>query len=168
MIFCTQLTFDLFLRFRSNYRLGIHPYVFCHVSRNNISMGRIMSSILPSKVKISVFFPMGLPTTICNMRYCFFSSFYWRSLHLDYRKTSKFAGNVYFWPKYLHWGLWEFNCGTFTPHNPPMYGKHRKKLAWPNEKINKFPFLHDQYQTPLAIIPWLWAKILKGIKASQL
>ena len=63
MIFCTQLTFDLFLRLRSNYRLGIHPYVFCHISRNNISMGRIMYSILPSKVKISVFFPMGLPTT---------------------------------------------------------------------------------------------------------
>ena len=62
MIFCTQLTFDLFLRLRSNYRLGIHPYVFCHISRNNISMGRIMYSILPSKVKISVFFPMGLPT----------------------------------------------------------------------------------------------------------
>ena len=62
MIFCTQLTFDLFLRLRSNYRLGIHPYVFCHISRNNTSMGRIMYSILPSKVKISVFFPMGLPT----------------------------------------------------------------------------------------------------------
>ena len=62
MIVCTQLTFDLFLRLRSNYRLGIHPYVFCHTSRNNISMGRIMYSILPSKVKISVFFPMGLPT----------------------------------------------------------------------------------------------------------
>ena len=64
MIFCTQLTFDLFLRLRSNYRLGIHPYVFCHISRNNISMGRIMYSILPSKVKISVFFSMGLPTII--------------------------------------------------------------------------------------------------------
>ena len=62
MIFCIQLTIDLFLRLRSNYRLGIHPYVFCHISRNNISMGRIMYSILPSKVKISVFFPMGLPT----------------------------------------------------------------------------------------------------------
>ena len=62
MIFCTQLTFDLFLRLRSNYRLGIHPYVFCDISRNNISMGRIMYSILPSKVKRSVFFPMGLPT----------------------------------------------------------------------------------------------------------
>ena len=55
MIFCIQLTFDLFLRLRSNYRLGIHPYVFCHISRNNISMGRIMYSILPSKVKISLF-----------------------------------------------------------------------------------------------------------------
>ena len=63
MIVCTQLTFDLFLRLRSNYRLGIHPYVFCHISRNNISMGRIMYSILPSKVKISVFFPVGLPTS---------------------------------------------------------------------------------------------------------
>ena len=63
MIFCTQLTYDLFLRLRSNYRPGIHPYVFCHISRNNISMGRIMYSILPSKVKISVFFPMGLPTS---------------------------------------------------------------------------------------------------------
>ena len=56
MIFCTQLTFDLFLRLRSNYRLGIHPYVFCHISRNNISIGRRMHSILPSKVKISIFF----------------------------------------------------------------------------------------------------------------
>ena len=63
MIFCTQLTFDLFLRLRNNYRLGIHPYVSCQISRNNISMGRIMYSILPSKVKISVFFPMGLPTS---------------------------------------------------------------------------------------------------------
>ena len=67
MIFCTQLTFDLFLRLRSNYRLGIHPYVFCHISRNNISMSRIMYSILPSKVKISVFFPMGLPTIWVNI-----------------------------------------------------------------------------------------------------
>ena len=56
MVFCTQLTFDLFLRLRSNYRFGIHPYVFCHISGNNISIGRIMYSILPSKVKISVFF----------------------------------------------------------------------------------------------------------------
>ena len=64
MIFCTQLTFDLFLPLRSNYRLGIHPYVFCHISRNNISMGRIMYSILPSKVKISVFFSMELPTKL--------------------------------------------------------------------------------------------------------
>ena len=62
MIYCTQLTFDLFLRLRSNYRLGIHPYVSCQISRNNISVGRIMYSILPSKVKISVFFQMGLPT----------------------------------------------------------------------------------------------------------
>ena len=64
MIFCTQLTFDIFLRLRSNYRFGIHPYVICHISRNNISMGRIIYSILPSKVKISVFFffSMGLPT----------------------------------------------------------------------------------------------------------
>ena len=30
--------------------------MFCHISRNSVSMGRIMYSILPSKVKISIFF----------------------------------------------------------------------------------------------------------------
>ena len=43
------LTFDLILRPRSIYRLGIHPYEFGHMSRNNISISRIMYSKMPTK-----------------------------------------------------------------------------------------------------------------------
>ena len=64
MTLCTHLTFDLIQRLRSIYRLGIHLYLFCHRSRNNISMGRIMYSILLSNIKISIFFQMGFPTIL--------------------------------------------------------------------------------------------------------
>ena len=47
MLFCTELTFDLILRLRSIFRLGIHPYVFYHTSRSTMSMDAIMYSILP-------------------------------------------------------------------------------------------------------------------------
>ena len=49
MLFCTELTFDLILRLRSIFRLGIHPYVFYHKSRGILSMDAIMYSILPSE-----------------------------------------------------------------------------------------------------------------------
>ena len=49
MIFCTELTFDLILRLRSIFRLGIHPYVFYHTSKSTMSMDAIMYSILPSE-----------------------------------------------------------------------------------------------------------------------
>ena len=49
MLFCTELTFDLILRLRSIFRLGIHPYVFYHTSRSTMSMDAIMYSILPSE-----------------------------------------------------------------------------------------------------------------------
>ena len=63
MIFCTQLTFDLILRLTNIFRLGIHPYELCHMLRHNISIGRIMYSILPSTLKISDCFRLELPTT---------------------------------------------------------------------------------------------------------
>ena len=47
MLFCTKLTFDLILRLRSIFRLGIHPYMFYHTSRSTMSMDAIMYSILP-------------------------------------------------------------------------------------------------------------------------
>ena len=49
MIFCTDLTFDLILRLRSIFRLGIHPYVFYHTSKSTMSIDAIMYSILPSE-----------------------------------------------------------------------------------------------------------------------
>ena len=61
-LFCTHLTFDLILRLRNISRLGIHPYGCWHTSRNTISMDATFYSILPSKVKISLFCPNGLPT----------------------------------------------------------------------------------------------------------
>ena len=64
LVVCTWLTFDLFLRPRRIYRLGIHPYEFWHVSRNNISISRIMYSKMPTKRKISIFFGFGLPSII--------------------------------------------------------------------------------------------------------
>ena len=57
---CLSFYFDLFLRLRSNYRLDIHPYVFFHISRNNISMDTIMYSILTSKVKNKCLFSNGI------------------------------------------------------------------------------------------------------------
>ena len=65
-VFCTWLTFDLFLRSRSIYRLGIHPYEFWHMSRNNISISRIMYSKMPTKRKISIFFGFGWPSITSN------------------------------------------------------------------------------------------------------
>ena len=62
LIFCTWLTFDLFLRPRNIYRLGIHPYEFWHMSRNDISISRIMYSKMPTKRKISIFFGFGWPS----------------------------------------------------------------------------------------------------------
>ena len=61
-LFCTHLTFDLILRLWSISRLGIHPYGCWHSSRNTISMDTKFYSILPSKVKISLFYLNGLPT----------------------------------------------------------------------------------------------------------
>ena len=66
LVFCTWLTFDLFLRPRSIneafYRLGILPYEFWHMSRNNISISRIMYSKIPTKRKISTFFGFRWPS----------------------------------------------------------------------------------------------------------
>ena len=42
LVFCTKLTFDLILRHRCIYILGIHPYESGHMSRNNISISSIM------------------------------------------------------------------------------------------------------------------------------
>ena len=47
--FCTQLTFNLILRFRCISRLGIHPYGWWHTSRYTISMDATFYSILPSE-----------------------------------------------------------------------------------------------------------------------
>ena len=55
VFFCTWLTFDLILRPRSIYKLGIHPYEFGQMSRNVISISRIMYSKMPTKRKISIF-----------------------------------------------------------------------------------------------------------------
>ena len=61
-LFCTHLTFDLILRLRSISRLGIHPYGCWHTSRNTIIIDAKFYSMLPSKVKISLFCLNGLPT----------------------------------------------------------------------------------------------------------
>ena len=45
--FCTHLTFDLILRLRPIFRLGIHPYGCWHTSRNTISMDATFCSVLP-------------------------------------------------------------------------------------------------------------------------
>ena len=63
MLFCTELTFDLILRLRSIFRLGIHPYVFNHTSRSTMSMDAIMYSILPSEEFFSGY---GLLTITCG------------------------------------------------------------------------------------------------------
>ena len=55
VLFCTQLTIDLILRPRGISRLGIHPYRFYYTCRDLISMDDSFYSILPSKVKISLF-----------------------------------------------------------------------------------------------------------------
>ena len=68
LVFRTWLTFDPFLRPRSIYRLGIHPYEFWHMSRNNISISRIMYSKMPTKRKISIFFGFGWPTKTLQKR----------------------------------------------------------------------------------------------------
>ena len=50
MLFCTYLTFDLILRHRDIFRLGIHPYRFCYTYKNIISMDASFYPILPSEV----------------------------------------------------------------------------------------------------------------------
>ena len=69
LAFCTHLTFDLILRPRSIYRLGIHPYEFGHMSRNTISISRIMYSKMPTKRKISIFFGFGLPSIDASLNF---------------------------------------------------------------------------------------------------
>ena len=49
MLFCIQLSFDLIMRLRSIFRLGIRPCDFWYTSRNIISMDTIIYSILPSE-----------------------------------------------------------------------------------------------------------------------
>ena len=71
LIFCTHLNFDLVLRPRVIYRPGIHPYEFGHMSRNIMSIGRIMYSKMPTKRKLSDFYGFGLPSIntkniVCN------------------------------------------------------------------------------------------------------
>ena len=62
LLVCTRLTFDLVLRPRVIYRLGIHPYEFGHMPRNIMSICRIMYSKMPTKPKLSHFFGFGLPS----------------------------------------------------------------------------------------------------------
>ena len=66
LVFCTWLTFDLFLRPRSIYRLGIHPYEFWLMSRNDISISRIMYSKMTTKRKISFF--LALDGQVSSLR----------------------------------------------------------------------------------------------------
>ena len=61
-LFCTQLTFDLILRPRYISRLGIHPNRFYYTCRVVNSMDASFYSVLPSKVKISLFCLNGQPT----------------------------------------------------------------------------------------------------------
>ena len=63
-LFCTHMTFDLILRLRNISRLGIHPYGCWHTSRHAISIDAKFYSILPSKVKITLFRLNGQPTNI--------------------------------------------------------------------------------------------------------
>ena len=50
LLFCTYLTFDLILRHRYIFRLGIHPYRFYYTYRNIFSMDASFYLILPSEV----------------------------------------------------------------------------------------------------------------------
>ena len=55
LLFCAQLTFDLILSPRDTSRLGIHPCRVYYTYINIISMNAGFYSILPSKVKITLF-----------------------------------------------------------------------------------------------------------------
>ena len=50
LLFCTYLTFDLILRHRDIFRLGIHPYRFYYTIKNIFSMDASFYPILPSEV----------------------------------------------------------------------------------------------------------------------
>ena len=62
LLFCAQLTFDLILSPRYISRLGIHPYRVYYTYINIISMDTGFYSILPSKVKITLFCLNEQPT----------------------------------------------------------------------------------------------------------
>ena len=61
LLFCTQLTFDLILSPNDISRLGIYPYRVRYTYINIISMDTSFYSILPFKVKISLFCLNGQP-----------------------------------------------------------------------------------------------------------
>ena len=75
------LTFYLILRHRGICILGMHPYEFGHMSRNNISISRIMDSKMPTKQKISISYGFELPSI-----YKLLKKFH--SLYFRYRKVN--------------------------------------------------------------------------------
>ena len=61
-LFCTKVTFDLILSPSDIFRLGIHPYCVYYTYINIVNIDAGFYSILPAKVKMSLFCLNGQPT----------------------------------------------------------------------------------------------------------